>query len=617
MMHTRKYNKVIAGVLLIVIMLMAVLGGCAEPQASVPTTGSVPIPTTTQKVQPTTTPTVPTMPTDPTVTTSPTVPTVPTIPVGPTQPTDPVIPPASNPIPEKYRKNIYLMSKDSGYCEVMTGTAMVTVILISDPETPWDQAAIDKAKKSISNDEARLESDAASYGAEYDVSFTFLETTVPMTIDTVNNEHPWARAALENLGLQEAFDSEEYLEELYGVDSAPIAFVINTKGRAFARSFSRGAEGIEYLVLYSSELNAFRHELSHIYGAMDFYYPFEVRELAELHLTNSLMIISATGVVDPFTAYLIGWTDEILPKAADFLDATNHITMQEFMEAHEADSRTGYGTKPIGDGSYTGWMIRGVPHGEGTLTSKNGDVYSGNWVNGAKQGQGTQTWANGNTYTGEWHSNLRHGRGEMYTASTGEKYIGEFASNQRKGYGTCFYENGDMYMGNWSNNKRHGQGQMLYINGDVYTGNYSYGAMSGQGTMEWADGSSYTGNWKSSKPDGLGEKIDASGERYVGEFKSGARHGTGTCYYVNGDIYAGTWESGQKNGQGEMTFANGDVYKGVFSYGMITGQGEMTYANGDRYVGEFVNGKRHGQGTCYYKDGTEFTGTWENDAPVQ
>lgn len=110
MMHTRKYNKVIAGVLLIVIMLMAVLGGCAEPQASVPTTGSVPIPTTTQKVQPTTTPTVPTMPTDPTVTTSPTVPTVPTIPVGPTQPTDPVIPPASNPIPEKYRKNIYLMS---------------------------------------------------------------------------------------------------------------------------------------------------------------------------------------------------------------------------------------------------------------------------------------------------------------------------------------------------------------------------------------------------------------------------------------------------------------------------------------------------------------------------
>lgn len=612
-MNTNRCIKIIACILLVPALLMTVLFGCTEPQLSATPTGSNPAPTNSTATKPTKQPTVPTQST---VTTVPTEPTEPTVPTTPTEPTQPSPPTENMAIPEKYRKNIYLMGKDCGFCEVMTGTAMVTVIFVSDPSSAWDEGSITLAKNSINKDEARLESDAAAYGASYDVAFTYLETTISFVCDPLDSDLPYALEALKTLGLDEAYEDKTYLKELYQVDSAPVVFVLNTRGRAFARSCRYGYDGMEFVTLYSSELTALRHEISHLYGAMDFYYPFEVRDLADQYLTNSIMINSGTGVVDPITAYLIGWTNELAETAVSFLDATNHITMRDFMEAHEADSRTGYGTKPVGTGTYTGWMVRGVPHGEGTLTSANGDVYTGNWVNGVKHGKGTMKWANGDVYTGDWENNYMQGTGELYVASTGEKYIGQFYRNARKGQGTCFFENGDMYMGAWSNSKPHGYGEMLCANGDSYKGNFSYGSFSGQGTMEWADGSKYTGEWKYGKRNGQGEKIEADGERYVGEFKNGVRSGTGTCYYVNGDVYTGTWDSGLMHGTGKMTFANGDVYEGDFTYGGITGQGEMTYANGDRYDGDFQNGKRHGQGTCYYKDGTEFTGTWENDQPV-
>jgi len=52
--------------------------------------------------------------------------------------------------------------------------------------------------------------------------------------------------------------------------------------------------------------------------------------------------------------------------------------------------------------SYSGDLLDGQFHGEGTYTLANGDSYSGEWVNNVVSSEVTYTWANGDSYTGEW-----------------------------------------------------------------------------------------------------------------------------------------------------------------------------------------------------------------------
>jgi hypothetical protein len=73
------------------------------------------------------------------------------------------------------------------------------------------------------------------------------------------------------------------------------------------------------------------------------------------------------------------------------------------------------------DKTYNGavWPELGmnIPHGKGTMTWDNGDVYDGNWKYGKMSGQGTMKWHNEVSYTGNWHSDKRNGFGTMRYAN--------------------------------------------------------------------------------------------------------------------------------------------------------------------------------------------------------
>ena len=59
---------------------------------------------------------------------------------------------------------------------------------------------------------------------------------------------------------------------------------------------------------------------------------------------------------------------------------------------------------------YTGTLLNGKRHGEGTYTNPNGDNFTGTWLNGLRQtGEGTYTWDSGDTYTGAWLNGERTG----------------------------------------------------------------------------------------------------------------------------------------------------------------------------------------------------------------
>ena len=85
------------------------------------------------------------------------------------------------------------------------------------------------------------------------------------------------------------------------------------------------------------------------------------------------------------------------------------------------------GTKIYLDKTYNGqiWPEVDKPHGKGTMTWDNGDVYDGQWRYGKMSGEGTITWYDGTSYTGNWRS------------------------DKRNGFGTMKYKNGKIAKGNW------------------------------------------------------------------------------------------------------------------------------------------------------------------------
>jgi hypothetical protein len=61
--------------------------------------------------------------------------------------------------------------------------------------------------------------------------------------------------------------------------------------------------------------------------------------------------------------------------------------------------------KTIGQDTYEGEFIDGVPNGKGTYVWRDGDKYVGQVRNGKAHGQGVMIYANGTTRSGLWQNN--------------------------------------------------------------------------------------------------------------------------------------------------------------------------------------------------------------------
>jgi hypothetical protein len=302
---------------------MAVLAGCGKTQPTTvmqPTTApTTQRPTTAPTTIPTIPPTIPTMPT-----TAPTVPTT-----VPTQPEEP-----ANPVPEELRNNYYLGHKGHGACEKMTGNITVLVVFVSDTLNAWSEYDMEQAKPALQECETRLEAAAAAYGAELDLTMEYVEAKISMEFKVDENVLTSAYTVMRKMGIGDAFHDQDSLEEKYEADAVPMLFVLNRQGRAFATTMDAETDVLECAVIYGKDMSSIRHELCHIFGALDFYFPDETIAAQERYLPDSIMNNHFTEV-DDLTAYLIGWVDELSQNAINFLRATNHLTKEMIEEAQE------------------------------------------------------------------------------------------------------------------------------------------------------------------------------------------------------------------------------------------------------------------------------------------
>jgi len=467
-------------------------------------------------------------------------------------------------IPNEFRNHVYLENKNEGRCAELIGDVLVTVVLVSDKDSKWDSSSTAALKASLANQEKTLESAAAKYGKELDITYSYITASYSGSISSGDYPDVWQNTTISSLGFTSVYKAQEELDLSNDADSNPIAFMLNKPGRAYADSRS-SLYDTERLTLFSSDISAFSHELCHLYGAADFYFPASVEELAGKYLPESIM--SRGSVIDPVTAFIIGWDEELDPEAYSFLKDTAHLTREYLNSENDKQQTTGYVTDfKLSYGTYTGLLDRGVPMGKGTLKYNSGGVVTGNFVYGSPEGQVTYTWP------------------------SGDKYEGNYSNGDFNGFGTYTWSDGTVYSGNWVKGKINGKGTYSWKNGNSYVGDFVDGKRTGKGRFTWAEGS-----------------------YYEGDFINNIFEGQGTYVTTSGFVYVGAWKNNEQHGYGKATYVDGSFYEGNFDKGSRTGYGVMKWSDGSSYDGYWLNNRRHGNGKYINKYGTVFDGMWSND----
>ncbi len=233
----------------------------------------------------------------------------------------------------KYSSHFALRRKNAGSCGAFTGSQYIILIFVSTPEHPWTPEQ-KEAVNSVSRSSIRLmEQEAKEYNADLRLKFGGIDYSIPFEYEYNNNaELKWYRYILDRFyhveSITEVYD--HYRESLK-VDNAPIIFLFNSwdTSRAWSCSANNPDWKEEFCVIFCDtdmHDNYLTHELLHLYGAIDLYdYHSEgVQAVAEQLFPDSDMMYPSHEI-DPLTAYLVGWTDVLTPKAESFLRQTDGL----------------------------------------------------------------------------------------------------------------------------------------------------------------------------------------------------------------------------------------------------------------------------------------------------
>lgn len=354
-------------------------------------------------------------------------------------------------IKEEYYSHILLTSRREGGCDVLIGTIKPIIIFVNDTAGQWSEIEKQESRKLCMDAINDIIQDAQLYGRVLTINPEFITATTVEYYQTEEND-AWMDEVFDSAGLPENGIVNDALEQKYGVDEAPLVFLTKQSGRAHANNIL----GTEYVMMYDDlSASAFRHELYHLYGAKDYYYPDDVKNVAKDMFAESIML-EDNGKVDALSAYILGWTDIPSEIAMKFIEKTSHVTTDDVVESLEKEWYTGYTTDWVTAwGVYTGYVKDGCFDGQGTCVFTDGTRYDGGWKNGLEEGYGTCYYYNGDIYEGDWKKGLEEGYGTYYYYN-GDVYEGHWENGCREGYGKYIFKDGTTMSGYWSNNEYNG-----------------------------------------------------------------------------------------------------------------------------------------------------------------
>ncbi len=238
-----------------------------------------------------------------------------------------------------HRGHVLLSSRSLGTVKRLVGDVDLLVFLVNDKNSSWDdKAKADYDKVHRSAVEA-LEAEAAQRGVGLDIKTKYQSLTLNRVCG--DPEWNWIKAAIKKLGVSSLAEYQQnYLKKNDGCNTAPVIFVLNKEVRSFTYSASKEYPDFDECSSIGKSDGKFHrftieHELLHQFGAEDFYYPADVKALAEEHLDQSIMLNGFK--IDPVTEYIIGWNGRLSLAADKFLKATAHHTNESIEAALDAE----------------------------------------------------------------------------------------------------------------------------------------------------------------------------------------------------------------------------------------------------------------------------------------
>ena len=231
---------------------------------------------------------------------------------------------------EKYNK---------GSCKRLTDSPYVLVIFVDDEESSWDTIAVSNYwYENVIPAMAYIEDQANGYGISLsmETGSYATDTSREMSVkyDGIISNYTGDAKATEDLleqcavslGFEDEYQMHEYLQSHTGKEQIVYMIAVNKPGRSYCMSTASNSEYLEHCVLYTvyptnkvENSMCVAHEFFHLFGAEDLYDPYGKQprraELAKEFYPDDIMFRRDEDVyqlsVGSFTAYTLGWTDEM------------------------------------------------------------------------------------------------------------------------------------------------------------------------------------------------------------------------------------------------------------------------------------------------------------------
>lgn len=240
-----------------------------------------------------------------------------------------------------YRDHVLFRAKERGNVKRCRGKVHLRVFFVDDADSSWDDSARDVCRGVLADVARTLEREAGP-AAGLEVSWSAENRRTDRSCSDMDLAHSVIPALLGVSGRPGVSRIQNEFKKAHGCDEAPLLFVWNRKFRSCCEESDSPRRHAEWATIglnddihggSGSLLCSILHELLHLFGAVDYYYPAAVKEAAMKWLPGSVMNEGVGMAIDDLTRVLVGWDDTLTPAAVSFLEDTRHVTVEEINAA--------------------------------------------------------------------------------------------------------------------------------------------------------------------------------------------------------------------------------------------------------------------------------------------
>lgn len=227
----------------------------------------------------------------------------------------------------------FLVHKNRGMSRYLRGKVLVELVFVSDRQSFWTHSEKDDFYSTHKSALNEIQRQAKAAGTS--LSFTTLqgEVTYNGTLDPKDFSEFYSTIRTQFLRQRKFELYKDYIstrKQSYEVDEVAVVFVLEQRFRAFAQP----SQEFEYCAVTSdSNAHVICHELLHLFGAVDLYYPCHIYGLTMKYFPKSIMCTWEGMEVDQLNQYLIGWKTELSPTAKAFVNKVSDYTEERYYAA--------------------------------------------------------------------------------------------------------------------------------------------------------------------------------------------------------------------------------------------------------------------------------------------